>query len=120
MPPQQLQVRLRLQPHPYRLLVEEPVCLRPRRPDGGSFAGIQDSKLDARLVGRDRHGTAQRVYLLDKMPFSDATNRWIAGHLPKRFDVVGQKKGLPPDPRAGQRCLGAGMAASDDNDVEFV
>ena len=45
-----------------------------------------------RLVGGDRHRTAQRVDLLDEVSLADAADRRVARHLPERLDVVGEQQ----------------------------
>jgi len=47
---------------------------RPRRPDGGALARVQDPELDARFIGGDRHRAAQRVDFLDEVPLADAAD----------------------------------------------
>jgi len=85
---EQGQVGLVLQPRSNRMLVEETVSLCARRADRGTLGGIQGAKLDPRFVCSDRHGAAQGVHFLDKMPFSNPSNRRIAGHLSQRLDLV--------------------------------
>ena len=67
-----------------------------------------------------RHRAAQRVDLLDQMALADAADRGIAGHLAERLDVVGQQQRARAHARGGQRGLGAGVAAADDDDVVAV
>ena len=112
---EQREIGLVLEAPPDRGLVEHPVRLRARRPHRRALARIEDAELDSRLVGGDRHRAAQRVDLLDEMALADAADRGIARHLAQRFDAVGQQKRLAAHPRAGERRLGAGMAATDDD-----
>ena len=100
-------------------LVEHPVGLRARRPHGRSLAGIQDAELDAGLVRRQGHGTPERIDLAHQVALADATDGGIAAHLPQGFDVVGEQQGLGTHAGGRQCRLGAGMAATDDDDVEF-
>jgi hypothetical protein len=44
----------------------------------------------------------------------------VAAHLPQGLDVVRQQQRGAAHARRGQRRLGAGMAAADDDDVEFL
>ncbi len=115
---EQRQVRLVLEPRPDRLLVEHPIGLRARRAHRRPLARIERPELDARLVGRDRHRAAQRVDLLDQVALADAADRRIARHLPQRFDAVREQQRLAAHPRAGERRLGAGVAAADDDHLE--
>ena len=114
-----LQVRLRLEKAANRALVQLAVRLRPGGAHRGSLAGIERSKLDARLVGGKRHGTAERIDLLDQVAFADAPDRRIAAHLPQRLDAVREQERAPAHARGGERRLGARMAAADHDHVEF-
>ena len=64
--------------------------------------------------------TPQGVDLFDQVALADAADRGVAAHLPQRLDVVGQQQGLAAHARGGERGLGAGMAAADDDDIEFL
>ena len=114
----QAQVGLVFQHAPDRGLVQNPVGLGAGGAHSRAFAGIENTKLDARLVGSQSHRAAQGVHLFDQMAFADAANRWIATHLPQGLDVVGQQQGLASHARSRQRRLGAGMAAADNDDVK--
>ena len=116
---EQPQVGLILQPMPDRLLIQQAVRLSARRPNGRALGRIQDAELDAALVRRRRHGTAQRVDFLHQMALADAANRRIAAHLAEGFDVVGQQERRVAHARRGQSGFGAGMAAADDDYVKF-
>ena len=98
-------------------LVELAIGLRPRRADRRTLARVQGAKLDAGLVGRERHGTAERIDLLDQMPLADPADGGIAAHLPERLDVVGDQERAPPHAGGRERGLGAGMAAADHDHV---
>jgi hypothetical protein len=52
------------------------------------------------------------------MPFADAANRRVTTHLTQRLDVVRQQERGAAEPSRGQCRLGAGVAATDHNDVE--
>src|SRR5262249_23470645 len=108
-----------LQPRPDCTLIEEPVRLRPGRPNRGTLRGIEDPKLDTRLVRGDRHGAAERIYLFDEVSFSNTPDRRIAGHLTEGLEIVGQQQGLATGPGRGERRLGAGVTAADHDDVEL-
>ena len=117
---EQPQVGLVLQHAADRGLVQHAVGLGARGAHGRALAGIEDAELDAALVGGQRHGAAQRVDLLDQMALADAADGRVAAHLAQRLDVVGQQQRLAAHAGGGQRRLGAGMAAADDDDVEFL
>ncbi|EXI71364.1 MAG: hypothetical protein AW07_03696 [Candidatus Accumulibacter sp. SK-11] len=114
------QILLLLQPAADRLPIEHAIRLRACRADRRALAGIEDAKLDPGLVGRRRHRPAKRVDLLHEMPLADAANRRIAAHRTERLEVVRQQQGFHPHARRSKRRLGAGMAATNDDDVETV
>ena len=47
-----------------RLPIEHPICLCPRRADGGTPTRIQDAKLYPGMVCRTGHAAAQGIYFL--------------------------------------------------------
>ena len=103
-----------------RRLVQHPVGLGPCGAHGRAFAGIENTELDARLVRGQRHGTAQRVHFLDQVPLADATDGRVAAHLSQRLDVVAQQQRLATHAGGRQRSLSSGMAAANDDDIEFL
>ena len=115
---EQPQVRLVLQPLADRRLVEQPIGLCPGRAHRRALARIEDAELDAGFVGGQRHRAAQRVDLLDQVPLADAADRRVAAHLAERFDVVREQQRGAAHAGGGQRRLGAGMAAADNDDIK--
>ena len=89
-----VQVGFILKPTADRFPVEQAIRLRARCAHGGTFARIEDAKLDAGFVGCRGHGTAQRVNFLDKMALADTADRRVARHLAQRLDIVGQQQGV--------------------------
>ena len=57
---------------------------------------------------------------LHQVPLADATDRRVARHLPQSLDVVRQQQCLAPHAGRSQRRLGAGMAATDDDNVKNI
>jgi hypothetical protein len=53
------------------------------------------------------------------MALSDATDRRIAGHLTQRFDAVRQQKRPAASPGSSERRLCPGVAATDDDHLEW-
>ena len=101
-----------------RLLVQRAVGLRARRAHRRTLAGIERAELDAGAIGRARHRAAERVDLLDEVTLADAADRRVAAHLAERLDALRQQQRARAHARRGQRGLGAGVAAADDDDVE--
>ncbi len=67
----------------------------------------------------DGHRATEGVDFLDQMSLADAADGRIAGHGAKGFDVVGQQQCLLTGACRRKCSFGAGMAAADDDDVEF-
>jgi len=112
-----------LQPPADGRLVQHAVGLRPRcahgrAAHGRALAAIEDAELDAGLVGGGRHRAAQGVHLLHQMALADAADAGVAAHLPKRLDVVRQQQRGAAHTCGGQRGLGAGMAATNDDHIK--
>ena len=114
------EARLVFQAPANRRLVQHPISLSPGGSHRRAFAGIENAKLYARLIGGQGHGAAQGIDLFDQMPLADTADRGVATHLPKGLDVVGQQQGGAAHARSGQRRLGAGMAATDDDHIKFL
>ena len=89
---EQRQIWLVFQPRPNCLLVQNPVGLCAGGAHGGTFARIQDPKLNARFVGRDCHRSAEGVHFLHQVPLADAANGRVARHLAQRFDIVREQQ----------------------------
>ena len=71
---EQTQIGLVFQHAPDCGFVQNPVGLGAGGAHGRAFAGVEDTKLDARLVGGQSHRAAQGVDLFDQMAFADAAN----------------------------------------------
>ena len=93
---------------------------RPARASPAPLAPCASSvreKLDAGVVGGQRHDAAERVNLAHQMAFPQPANRRIATHLPYGLDVVRQRQRPGAGSRRRQRRLGAGVTAADDDDI---
>ena len=112
------EVRLVFEAAADRLAVEHAVGLRPRRAHSGPLARVEDAKLDPRFVGRLGHRAAQCVDLLDEMPFPDAPDRRIAGHLAQRFDVVREQQRFAAHASGRKRGFGPGVTAANNDNVK--
>ncbi len=96
------------------------VHLRPRRPHGGTAAGIQQAELDADGVGHFAHDAAQGVDLAHQVALGDAADGGVAGHLRDQVEVHGDHGGPQAQARAGARGFAPGMAGADDHDVVLL
>ncbi len=117
---EQRQVRLGFEAPADRRLVKDAIGLRAGCAHGRTLARVQRPELDPGLVGGDRHRPAERVHLLDEVALADAPDRGVAGHLAERLDAVRQQQRLAAHPCGGERCLGAGVATADDDDLEAI
>ena len=117
---EQREVRLVLQHRADRLLVQHAVGLRARRAHRRALAGVERAELDAGAIRGPRHRAAERIDLLDQVALADAADGRVAAHLPERLDALRQQQRTRAHARRGQRGLGAGVAAADDDDVEFL
>ncbi len=115
---EQGQIGLVLQQVADRCLVQDAIGLGTGRPHRRALAAVEYPELDAGLVGRARHGTAEGIDFLHQVALANATNGRIAGHLAKGFNVMGQQQGLRPHAGSSQCRLGTGMATTNDNHIE--
>ncbi len=113
-------IRLGFQHAPDRGLVQGAVGLAARRAHGRTLGCVQRAPLDAGAIGRHGHRAAEGVDFLDQMTLADAADGRIAAHLAEGFDIVGQQQGARTQTRGGERGLGAGMAAADDDHIVVV
>ncbi len=116
---EQLQVGLVLQPPADCGLVQNAVGLGPGGTHCRALAGVEDAELDATFVRGDGHGATERIDLLDQMALADAPDRGVAAHLPQGLDVVRKQQCLAAHACRRQGGLGAGVAATDHDDVEL-
>jgi hypothetical protein len=71
--------------------VELAIGLGPRPADSGTFAAVENAKLDTGAINRPSHHAIQRVDLPDQLAFGEAANRWITGHFSDRCAFLGQE-----------------------------
>ena len=76
--------------------------------------------MDTALIRGQRHRTAQSIHLFDQMALANAADAGVAAHLAQSLDVVGEQQGLATHACSGQCRLGSGMAAANDDDIEFL
>ena len=102
----------------YRLLVKLAVGLGAGSAHRRTLAGIERTKLDPGDIGRTRHRAAKRIDLAHQVAFADTADRRIAAHRSERLDALRQQQRQRTHARSRERSLGAGMAATDDDDIE--
>ena len=99
--------------------VEGLVALRARRPDGRPARCVEQAELDAAGVGDLAHDATQRVHLADEVSLGDASDGGVAAHLGDQVEVEGEERGAQAHARGGHRCLAAGVARANHNDIEL-
>ena len=98
-------------------LVAPPVRLGPEGVDRRPLPQVQHSVLDAGLVRRPGHLTAQGVQLPHQMALAGAADGRVAGHVAHAVQVHGEAQGLQPQPRRGQGRLDAGVSRPDHRNI---
>ena len=71
------------------------------------------------MVGDAAHQAVKSVDLPDQMTLAEPADRRIAGHRADGREFVRQQRGLGAHPGRRSRGFAAGVAAADDNNVEF-
>mgnify|MGYP003693733235 CR=1 FL=1 len=96
------------------------VGLGARSADGRALAAVQHPELDAAGIGHPAHQAVQGIDLADQMAFAETADGGIAGHGADGRKTMGHQR--RPRAHAGSRARGfaAGMAAADDDDVEWI
>jgi hypothetical protein len=92
--------------------------LRTRTPHSRALPTIQDAELNTAAVHDARHQSIKCVDLADKMALSEPTNRRVAGHGADRVEPMRNESDLRPHARSGPGGFAAGVAPSDDDDIE--
>jgi hypothetical protein len=100
--------------------VQRPVRLRAGPPHRWPLFAVQKPELDAGHIRRTAHQSVQSVNFPDQMTFSKSANGRIAGHHANRVSPVGDERSLGACARGSRRRLTSRMAATDNNNVEFV
>ena len=95
------------------------VGLGARAADRRTLAAVQHAKLDAGPVDRPRHDAVQRIDLAHQMAFRQAADRRVARHDADGLAIVGEQHGPRAGARCRRRCLAAGMAAANHDDIRF-
>ncbi len=85
---------------------------------GRFLAAIEGTELDAALVGDPSDQTIECVHFPDQMTFPKTADGGIAGHRADSRELVGDQRCSSAHTRSRRRRLTAGVAATDDNDIE--
>ncbi len=103
-----------------RLAIELAVGLGPGPAYRRTLAAIEHPELNTGPVRRDAHQAVQGVDFPDQVALADPADGGIARHGADRRKGVGDERRPRAEARRGGRCLGAGVAAANDNDIEPV
>ena len=95
------------------------VALRPRAPDGRSFAQVQHAELDGCGVCDERHLPSERVNLADNLSFGNASDGRIARHLRYFVHVHRHQTGPCTHVSTGAGRLAACVSTPDDQHIVF-
>ena len=117
---EQHQVRAGLQGIAHVGTVQRAVDLGASGAYRGSLARIEATEVNSAVVRGAAHESPQGIDLLDEVALSDPPDGGVAAHLPERFDALGKEQGARAETRAGERGLGAGVSAADDDGVEAL
>ncbi len=113
----EVEVGLSLQDVLHGGAVEPLVALGPGRLHGRPLAGVQHADLDEGLVGDLAHLAAEGVDLADEVALGRAADGGVAGHEGDVLQVHAEEEGPAPHAGGRQRCLAAGVAGADHDDV---
>src|SRR3990170_4944265 len=117
---QPLDVRLAVKRGSHPPAVDLLVGLRPRRPDRGTAASVEQLELNARRVDRSSHQSTKRVNLADEMSLGCSPNGGVAWHV---GDRAGRERAQSHSRTETCGCisgLASGVTGPNDNDVETV
>ena len=117
---EQPQIGLALEGGAHRPAVQPPVGLGPGGPHRRALAGVQYPELDTGPVDGLGHEPAEGVDFPHQMALADAADGGVAAHLAQGVQILGQQQGGRAHAGAGERRLGAGMAATHHDHIEPV
>ena len=115
----QVEARLLFDDGFHRQAVELLVALEAGGLDGRPLGGVEEPKMDGRLVGDPSHLPAQGVDLLDELALGQTADRRVAGHQGNGIEVDVEQERFAPHPRRREGRLAARMPSPDDNDIIF-
>ncbi len=99
-------------------LIEFAIGLGTRTTHRRALTGVQDAKLDTRLVNRSAHEPVERVDLAHQMPLTNPANRRIAGHGTDIGDIEGHQCSLSSQTRGGRSSLDPSVASTDYQNIK--
>jgi hypothetical protein len=100
--------------------VKVAIALRARSLNGRPFRSVEHFELDACLIGCLPHQSAEGVNLFDEVAFGQTADRGVARHASDGIAKHRHERYTRTTARANASSLCAGMAPTDDDDIEHV
>lgn len=105
---------------PHRPPIKPAVALRARGPDCGALAPVEHAELQGRHIGCPPHDATEGIDLPNDRPLGDSADGWIAGHLANRLERARDDPNACAAARSRNGGLRAGVACSDNQNVELL
>ena len=103
-----------------RFAIELAIRLGPGTANRRPLGPVEHPELDAAAIRRPAHDAIERIDFPDEMALAEAADGRVAGHLANGRKLVGDERGLGPEPRRRRGRLGPGVTAANDDDVERI
>lgn len=113
------EVRVRAELFLHILLIQCPVYLCSRAPDRGPFAAIENSELDTSFISYAAAETVEGIDLSEHGALADTAEGRVAGTGTNGVQFLGYEGGLCASSGSSCTGFGAGMASTDNDDIEF-
>jgi hypothetical protein len=91
--------------------------LRPGPSDCGSFALVQNPKLNSRLIRDLAYQTVESVDLPHQVSLAEAADSWVTGHLTYGGEPVSEQNRIGSESRGRSRGFCARVSSPDNNNV---
>jgi hypothetical protein len=104
----------------HRPRVELAVGLGAGAAHGRALAAVEQAELDAARIGNAAHQSVQSVDFPDQVAFAKAADGRIAGHGADGGESMGHQGGSGAHASSRSRGFAAGVATTDDEDIEGI
>jgi hypothetical protein len=102
----------------HRLPIELPVGLGARAADGRALGAVQQTELDARLIGNAAHQSVERVDLPHKVAFAESADSGIARHFADGTKFMSNENGSGAGARRRTCGFNTRMPAAHNDDIK--
>jgi hypothetical protein len=113
------QARVLLEKMSDRTSIETAIALRSGRPDRWPLTAIQHAKLQHGKIGGLGHDAAQRIYFADYRTLGHSADCGVTRHLANGLERARNDRDASSDPSSSDSGFGAGVASTDDDDIEL-